>query len=233
MIIDGREEKPFDFINLFMPVFSKDSRRYAYAAGFNLGSDHSITHVIADGKTIVDNMTGIAWLDFSPDSRHVVCAGADDGWTPMIDGKSPDWRGGVGRFHYSPDSRHLAFTSGMTDWNSDEESNNHQWWVVIDGQPGPGYDLVLDPSHGQWITSTMGDTGKARFPSDTLTYWYELYRNRQLQWRLIVDFGETIPFSWQRPPAYQGIFFDAPDRLHYLAIKDKGIYLVEEQLSKE
>ena len=78
----------------------------------------------------------------------------------------------------------------------------------------------------------MREDGRARFPTDTLLYWYSYFHDRQLQWKLIVDFGETVPLSWQRPPKYQGIFFDTPDRIHYLVIKEKGVYLVEASLGK-
>jgi hypothetical protein len=228
VVIDSKEGKPYDFINLFMPLFSPDSRRYAYAGGFVDEGDHFRANLVIDGETVVSK-TGIAWLAFSPDSRHVVCAGADDGWTPIINGKERDWRGGVGRLLYSPDSRHVVFTAGLQDWHSTalEEKRNNQWWVVVDGTPGPLYDLVLDPSHGQWTTSMMDENGKARYPRDPLTYSYSYYRQRQRRWQLTVDFGETVPFSWQRPPEYQGIFFDAPDRIRYLAVKEQGIYLVE------
>ena len=207
VMVDGREQPYPGGIMVGMPIFSPDSQRVAY-----ITSDR----VVVDGRIDQNKFSSISWLAFSPDSRHVVYVGGDEnGWVPVVDGKQRDWRGGMGRLVYSQDGKHLVFTAGLTDWNKKPgEGLTSKWWVVTDGQAGSAYDLILDPTVNICAEWELGRC--YRYPGIPLLY---------------TDYGQ----AWGRyllwgDPQYPGIFFDTPDRIHYLAIKEKAIYLVETSL---
>jgi hypothetical protein len=115
----------------------------------------------------------------------------------------------------------------LNDWDSKpRQGPTKQWWVVCDGQAGPRYDLILDPS----LSGSDNDANLPHVfnPSDASANGpYCRFRDPALY----VNFG---PADWRialhGASDYHGVIFDAPDRLHYLAVKERGVYLVEQTI---
>jgi hypothetical protein len=219
VVVDGKEEAEYAGIYTGMPLFSPDSRHYAYSTIIDDGK----SVVVVDGKRHPHEYQFIESLHFSPDSRHVVYSGSGDCGTPVIDGQGRDWRGGLGRVVYSPDSSHLAFAAGLNVWNSKPgQAPDKHWWVVFDGQVGPSYDMILDPTVS---TCVYNDTR----PICIYDFIDQCFRYDDPV--LYVDFGPTDMLEAQMgTPDYPGFFFDAPDHIHYLAIKEHGVYLVKQAI---
>lgn len=218
VVIDGKEQPIRGGVMSGMPIFSPDSRHVAYQVSVDVGKENNqLNIVVLDGKRQPHEYAVMRWLAFSPDSQHINYAGGDDKvFTPVIDGQELNWHGSMGRIEYSSDSKHQAFAAGLTDRdNTPGAGTNNKCWVVYDGQAGPQYDLIIDPTLSQGAEFELGI--RYQYPNPPL----------------YVDFGQ----AWGRyllwdDPRYPGIFFDAPEHIHYLAIKDKGVYLVDELFEK-
>lgn len=128
VVVDGKEQKPYDDINALSLTFSADSQRLAYVVGVGEKRSDDKQTVVIDGKE-EKPYDWIGGLLFSPDSRRVAYwAGVGGRSLVVVDGKEgkpydgaaqgeaptcfpPDswW---VVSFHsllFSPDSRRVAY----------------------------------------------------------------------------------------------------------------------------
>lgn len=133
VVLDGKEQPPFDGVASATLQFSPDSKRLAYTAV----QDHKYIAVIdgAAGKPL-EKM----WFSpiFSPDSKRVAYLAGDTGqYFAVVDGKAgPSFDGFDGPCVFSPDSKHIAYAG----------RHGGQWTVVRDETPGEPFDEIAGES---------------------------------------------------------------------------------------
>ena len=93
-----------------------------------------------------------------------------------------------------------------------------KWIVVVDGKEGVEYDSIME--------------GTPIFSADSQHLAYGAKSDHK--WLVVVDGEEGGKYDGIMKGASivkgVSIIFDSPDDLHYLAMKCKGIYLVEETM---
>jgi len=105
VVVDGKELGPFKTLLSDTVIFSPDSRRYAFAAGFKFFSDKEEFFVIIDGERgpRFDYLT-LEPPRFSPDSKRIIYFVRDKDLSfAMLDGlEGPnfEWTGGIPVFSY-------------------------------------------------------------------------------------------------------------------------------------
>ncbi|HME57989.1 MAG TPA: hypothetical protein VKF63_06610, partial [Terracidiphilus sp.] len=125
--VDGKEEKPYDFINVPSIIFSPDSKRVAYVA--SIGGKQ---HVVVGGKD-ESPYNEADYLIFSPDSRRLAYMARDGGkWLVVVDGKEEkayDLIAGPS-IAFSPDSSRVGYLA----------RDGEHWVAVVDGKESKPYD---------------------------------------------------------------------------------------------
>ena len=133
VVVDGKDEKPYDKIGATGIVFSPDNRRVAY-----LAQEGDKWFVVVDGKEqkqydrfIKDSLV------FSPDSQSLAYAAEVSNKNfVVVDGKEEKQYDGImqGTLTFSPDSKRVAYSAN---------EGNKYWFVVVDGNEGKKYDSLL------------------------------------------------------------------------------------------
>jgi hypothetical protein len=123
-------------------------------------------------------------------------------WFVVIDGKEGKHYDDIGKstLVFSPDSRRVAY--GV--------QSGKERFAVIDGQEGKHYDsigfsLTFSPDNMHLVYAAQ--SGKKQF--------------------IVVDKKEEKHYDEVLLIGKENVIFDSSDSLHYLATKDKNIYLVE------
>jgi hypothetical protein len=214
MVVEGAESEAFEDVN--DPYFSPDGKRLAYAA-----KKQGSWSVLVDGKaygSFKDEVT--TRIVFSADSQHVAFVAKTDGKeTVFVDGRQIGRHDEVSLPVFSPDGRRVAYTA----------KEHGKWTVTLDGvAQGPyvyleayrpvfspdGSHLAFEAAQRRW----MADDRKVRIVVDGVDG--KPYEDMVVD---LADFNLMLP----------GAVFDDNSRLHYLAVQNKQIVLVEEQLSTE
>lgn len=198
--IDGRAGKPYAFVVNWSILFSPDSRRLAFVASL---SRNDMAHLICDG-TEGPPYTMIWQNMFSPDSQRLAYAVEND---LVIDGKQI-----TGARHpvFSPDSARVAY----------RVNNRYLAGVSNDGQPAiiiagvTPINLCFSPDGKHLLCIYTGQNSADKFIT------IDGHAGNHYKW---IPFIETD----DRYRTKQYLFFDAPDRFHFFAVKEGTIKRVE------
>jgi len=209
-VIGGIEGKRFDGI-VAHPRFSPDSKRTAYIA-IVVEEEKKKWFVVTNGGE-EGPYDVIGGFTFSPDGKHLAYAAERDGipWV-VVDGKE-QYRGGFIPPVFSPNSKHIAYGNGQA-LAVYGRAVQMQQWVVLDG---------LEQKHYRSVTK------------DSLTFSSD---SQHLAYIVADETGQFVVIDGKEGKPYEEIFtmeggsiiFDSTDRLHYVARKGNGIYLVQERI---
>jgi hypothetical protein len=120
VVVDGIKGGEFPFVG--RPVFSRDGKQVAYAAGKTL---------VVDGRTIETPYSNITGIVFGPRGPAYI----GDGRVAVIDGKPSEPFDRVDWIRFSPDGERWAFAA----------RNGRKEFAVIDGRRGEEFDRVWPP----------------------------------------------------------------------------------------
>lgn len=144
LVVDGKEEKPYDGIMPGSPIFSPDSKRVAYAVHV-LDYQRNNQFVVIDGKEGKQYYgVGQGSFTFSPDSKRVAHAALlANQWFAVVDGKEgKPYDGIMPRTPiFSLDSRRVAYGAQV----------GNKKLVVIDRKEGKDYDDIVTDGGGKII----------------------------------------------------------------------------------
>lgn len=225
-VVDDTEGEKFDGIHTESIIFSPDSQRIAYVAK-DLGKlfQSEKEFVVLDGQKGKPFDQIFLPLTFSPDSRRFAYAARTGSGILhlIIDGQVTDLPKKYQRVAdsmlvpsicFSQDSQHLAL---LGDWPGYP-------FLLVDGKE------VTDRKEEKRIFGALFSPNGQR-----LAYVY----GKAATWTVVVDGKEGNQYDEIIHVAYVGIgnlsgegkfVFDSSDTLHYLAIKEGHIYLVEEKI---
>jgi hypothetical protein len=133
LVVDGREEKQYDYIGAGTVIFSPDSKRVAYGAIVG-----NRVFLVVDGKEdkTYDTIGGRGPV-FSPDSKRVAySATVGNKHFVVVDGNGQTPYDGIaqGTLIFSPDSKRVAYAAPQS---------GNKWVVVVDGKDGTQYDAFF------------------------------------------------------------------------------------------
>jgi len=148
VVMDGMQQKEYDWIAQATPLFSPDSRRMAYVAMVH-GQDTG-PHPVVDGVELKQYFAAGLYLRFSPDGRHLAYAAAHRPvgaqFVVVDDVAGKEYHAiGAESLCFSPDGRRFAYGARRGD----------KWCMVIDGQEEKEYDglgtsMVFSPDSRRW-----------------------------------------------------------------------------------
>jgi Tol biopolymer transport system component len=241
VVVDGKEGEHYSDVAVLILsiVFSPNSKRVAYSL-WKVGLDRRF--MVVDGireKEYKD--VGLTPV-FSPDSKHIAYGArkSDTGSFKsfiVLDGKEQNLYDDVDfdEIVFSPDSKRLAYKA----------SAERKWFVVVDGKEEKRYDEVwwicFSPDSKRLayracadendLVVVDGDEGKryeaAVFPvfsPDSKGVAYLAKRGDK--WFVVVNGKEGKQYH----DILCEVTFDSDTALHYLALSDNTVYLVEERL---
>ena len=218
--VDGQEGPEYDAVTNI--IFSPDSRRVAYWAGKGTvwvesedrpgtGEFRILKNVlVVDGQESKEHSSiERATLCFSADSQHVACAAydKDQGECALVDGQEGPRHGGIhwSKIVFSPIGARRLYVAVS-------QKHNGTYAVVLDGQQAKPYDYI----GGSYMDSPA-------FSPDGRRVAYEARRGKA--WLVVVDDQETPEYD--SFPLDSNPTFDGPDGLHFLALRDSRVLLVE------
>ena len=144
-------------------------------------------------------------------SVSAYAAKAGDAWFVAVDGKTrkPYDEIAAGTPIFSPDSKRLAYAARA----------GNRWLLVLDGKEANKYDSIGQCSPGQSSLVFSPDSRRVAYAANLDNKWFPVVDGQQgNQYDTIINVGGGK------------IVFDSPNRLHYLALRGNGIYLVEETI---
>jgi len=200
VVVNGKEQKPYDSIGDGSLRFSPDGNRIAYSA-----QQQSRWLAVVDGVE-GELHDGVAEMQFSPDSgRFTYVAQDGDQEAVVVDGERQrtfDAIGG-GSLVFSPNSRRLGYIA----------RTGRARFVVIDGNRKPRYDMVAylnfspDSRHYAHVALSGGET-----------------------FTVVDDRPAAHRYKSVWNPPGEKLLFDYRDQFRYIAVKEDQIYLVEEKI---
>lgn len=218
VMVDKEKGKAYDHLK-FQPLFSPDSMRVAY-----LATSNGKKFVVVDGKE---------------GKKYDILNGNYD--TVVV---------------FSPDSKRVAYrvTTGRKPTNDrlDEPVLDRKQFIVVDDKEGKTYDDIptqspifspdglrvayLAKSGNKQFVVVDGKEGKAYDHLDHLVFSPD---SKYLAY--VAYFGEkcVVVVNGTESSAYTNflhgskIVFDSPDSLHYLAMIEQSVYLVQEKLKRK
>jgi Tol biopolymer transport system component len=218
MVVDGEKNREYEYVPSV--YFSPDGNRLVYKVRVNVENEGLRSFVIVDG--IEENQyINIGSIVFSPDSRRLVYVASPSRWSQTVvenrsEGKRYSWdetdsSNSYVRPVFSVNGEHLAYT--VKTWLPETKSN--KWVLVYDGQEGKQYDSIIsfmfspDGNHIVYVANNLKDKS-----NESSRRWYVMIDGVEREYtRLLSE-----------------VIFDSNDTLHYLTIKGKNVYLVEEKL---
>jgi dipeptidyl aminopeptidase/acylaminoacyl peptidase len=200
VVVDGTSGEAFDAVAEGTLRFSPDGKRVAYAAG-----REKQWCVVVDGKAGAW-YPQIGQIAFSPDSKTIAYVARRPDEQMVVVGEKPQRafdRVGDGTLVFSSGGRRLAYVA----------RSGRASFVVVDGKRKPRFDLV----------------GCVTFAPDGRSPVYAALRDKKA-FCVVEDkpSRETFDAVWLAPG--ERIPFDSPKKFHYLAVRNREIYLVEEEL---
>lgn len=229
LIVNGNAQKEFDEIKEI--TYSPDGTQIAHKA-----KDGDKWLVVIDGQEH-KRWKWVGGLKFSPDGkRFAYVVEKADKWFMVVDGQQSNQQySSVEMVQFSPDGSRMAYSvsdgqkqfqiiDGQESKRYDEVTdaifspdNKHfayaaktadKWFIIIDGQEEKSYDLVFS----------------YRFSPDSRRLAYVA---EEADKRFVVHDGQECK---QLYDDIWPVMFDTPDYLHYLALKENNVLLVEESL---
>ena len=181
-------------------AFSPNSKRFAYAA-MPYKNRHDREVLVVDGRESKQMYGGISSITFSPDSKRLACCVTlNTRHRLLVDGRIMDVSGWPSSPVFSPDSRHIAYRIGI-------------------GQSGIGVDgkQIGKKGYDYWGTPVFSPDSK-----------HVLSVARK-------DEKASVSIDGVPGPLYDdilesAIFFDAPNRFHYFALRGRNVYRVDEHI---
>jgi len=165
----------------------------------------------------------------------------------VIDGREEEYRDGIGAtIVFSPNSRRFAYVA----------QKDNKYSVVIDGQEGKQFDaigngsIIFSPDSNHVVYCAQTDNkrfvvinGKEEKKYDDVGNKSLVFSpdSKYLAYMAQSDNKHFVVFGAEKQNFYDnilnltmgGIVFDSSDRFHYLAIRDKSVYLVEGRVGGE
>jgi len=233
-MVDGAKGPPHDDVAGL--VFSPDGKRVAYAA-----LDDGKWRVLVDGEAQKPYDTlGDDSLLFSPDGAKFAYAARSAGKWCVVVGQEQKHYDGVGQLCWSPNGQHLAYGVQTGEFEM----------VVLDGREGRIFDavaagsLVFSPNsdHLGYIAGSrtvrfavVDNNRKPRF--DAVGYLNFSPDGQSTVYAAIAG-GKAFTVVEDKPALHQydaiwlahgrKLPFDSRKQFHYMAVKEDGVYLVEE-----
>ena len=237
-VVDGQQGKVYggfqegDIVEGSL-VLSPDGRRASYAV-----KDSRKAFNVTDGRP----GKVYRWVSmpvFSPDGKHAAhLAVADNKLFSVVNGKEGQGYDDRGMPVFSPDSKSAAFWAAA----------GNRRFIVHNGQKQKMYDdagtpvfspdgkrlVYLAQAGGKWL---LVDTGKEQKPYDDIKGRLYFSNDGRRLATVVFDAGEQmVVVDGVEGNRYDliitlggaKVYFDSPDRLHYLATKGDKLYLVEE-----
>ncbi len=121
-------------------------------------------------------------------------------WVAVIDGKEQKPYDNIDSLQYSPDGNSLGYLA----------KTGKKWFAVVNGKESNKYDEIVNK--------------RLIFSTDGKNVVYEAILNK----KVCVVFGGKEGLFYDR--ILSNIYFDTPNSLHYMALKENKVYLVEEVL---
>ena len=209
VIVDGTDVKQYNAWAIFDAQFSPDSKRIAYVVKSDIRGGE--TYVVVDGQAGKHYSGKDVWvhgLTFSPDSK-LVAFYVQDGATSFVVVDGNEYAGGSSEVTFSPDGSRWAYVASKV---------MGKRYLVLDGNDGKPYDLIVDPV----------------FSADGKSFAYAAYTRNGNKWRVVVNGHEGKAYDLvlcKGNVDTSSLHFEGSDKFRYLAVRDKKIFLVEEKLS--
>lgn len=228
IVIDGKSQKqygpPPKWEIAFAPVFSPDSQTVAYSA--REGDDYFLVWKGIEGKRYPAPINRVR---FSPDSSQLVYPATVDikkGTRELVlwtkDGESIIASGEVYDADFDPNGKGVIYRT---------YGHKKEWWTRT-GEDHPEFS---------WVSLPV-------FSPDNKHMVYAAYdydpETKQNKWKIVVD-GKMGDIGFPEGPGWYRqddpetrirhplVYFDSPDRFHYLAWKASVLYMVDEKLVSE
>lgn len=249
VVVDGKEGKRYDDIDQDdnSIVFSPDSKRLAYVAG-KFGAEFVVVDDV-EHKPYKFISSGKRTLIFSPDSKHLAyVAVIDDGkCAAVLDGKQQKVYKSVSTYSppvFTADGK-LAYIAMIDDGRE---------CIVLDGKEQAEYEYISnlvfsDDGKKYAFIATRNNKGFVVFdgreykdyePAGLLTispdgrhFAYASQEGDNYDERFVIIDGVACKEDGfiisDRSDRYR-IIFDTSSKLHFIAQKDKKVYLVEKEL---
>ena len=239
VVVNGKEEKRYDQVGV-TPVFSPDGKRLIYGA--RLGNK---SFMVVDGKEEkqYDDIPIFQTPIFSPDSRRLAyiaheCNELDsalDGIEKyycrlmVVDGKEEKkYYEFQSNAIFSPDSKRVAYAAKLGDLGG---------VVVVDGKEEKKFIMVSGPKFSSdsrtvaYVALNFTNFTSLKNQSIILEIAYFLVANGKEGKKYYQKDGNTYDIIMSLDQYGREFTFDSADSLHYLVLKENGIYLVEEKIS--
>lgn len=216
VVIDGKEDGAHDAWAIFNPSFSPDGKHTAYTAWTI--PDKGDWYVVIDGQEGKRYKRLYDGVKFSSDSNHSAYSACDNSSCFMVlDGQEAKRYEFIGQFAYSPVSAQLAYVAML----------GPKKFVVFDGREGKLYDeihnLVFSPD-GKYLAY-------AAYDKKTKKWFVVVNAQEGKQYDFVMASGASEKEGRVDQAVETGsLKFDSPNKLHYLAVSNKRILLVEEHL---
>lgn len=209
IVTDGKPGQELGYDHVGCLVYGPDGQRSAYAA---YKGDRAF--VVVDGQPQSQYMA-VGPLSLSPDGKHLAHSAILEGkgCFIVVDGKPHEHYRQVGDPFFSQDSKHLAYVAWDT---TSKDPKDNQWFVVLDGQPGPKFNYI------EWRERVR--PGRLTFSPDGKHIAYRVSEQDYRNQRVVVD-GEPGP-TYERISNDGVPTFYADGSVGYFAVKSKTLYFV-------
>jgi hypothetical protein len=148
VVCDGAKQREYDWIAQETPLFSPDSRRWAYVAKTQIGNvrtRQAMDYVVVDGvESEYYDGTNEGTPIFSPDSQRVAYgASLHNAVFALLDGKKESGYKAIESLTFSPDSSQLAYVALAPVSGFMGLRRNHAFRTVVNGVEGkPYFDIA-------------------------------------------------------------------------------------------
>lgn len=132
-VLNGQKGPEFPANTCWGPVFSSDSRHFAYTTGNTAGGvRHEQAWVDWRPLPLPNGGTGVWHVVFSPDLKRWACVvNAGNKQQVVLDGRPGPWYDSAWGLRFSPDGVRLAYMAKV----------DTNWFMVVDGKLGATIDL--------------------------------------------------------------------------------------------
>jgi hypothetical protein len=142
IVLDGKEVGEYSELGPGSPSFSPDGKHIAVTT--RLGGSRSPWQVVIDGHA-GPMFASVLNPGFSPDSKQIAYIAAKERsikYSLVVDDRPGPEYYEIGDWKFSPDAKHLAYIAATHNGFLGPYGGG-QWSVILDGQAGPEYSIIL------------------------------------------------------------------------------------------